>query len=192
MMGRRFATSLMARAVLAVGLVAGSFPAVAQSVEDLPVKERPRPEYDPVGLRWTNVFFYPAMGLSEVYDDNVFASEDDETDDFITILSPSLAIRSDGTRGGWQAGLNGNFGFYASEHDENYSDLSASLGGRYDVLPDGTLSLDGGYARLHEDRSSPDDAKGTEPTLYRRGNLHAGYGHRFNRLGTRLDLAALA
>src|SRR3546814_9046932 len=71
-------------------LVVGALPAVAQDPnrqEDLPVRERQRPELDPVGLRQGNVFFYPSIGVAEAYVSNVFATEKDEKDDFVTYRS---------------------------------------------------------------------------------------------------------
>lgn len=176
--------------VLGVVVCSDPQPAQAQNPEDMPVKSRPHPEYDPVGIRHGNIFFYPSLGVSESYNDNVFASESNPTSDFITVFSPSLDVRSDGTRGGWHAGLSADLGRYLSETRENYEDLSATAGVRYDALPGGTITADAGLARLHEDRSSPDDAGGTEPTEYNVAKASAGYLQRFNRLAVRLDLSA--
>lgn len=174
-------------------LAAGTLPAIAQDpakLEDLPVKERKRPELDPVGLRQGNVFFYPSIGVAEAYVSNVFATENDEKDDFVTYVTPALNVESMGTEGSWRAQVKGDFGLYASETDENFADGSASVGANYDVIADGTVSGGLGYSRLHEDRSSPDDAGGTEPTIYYRGDANAGYTHRFNRLNAGVGLTA--
>lgn len=180
----RHLTTLSVLCILAIDAQAQS-----RAPEDMPVKERPRPEYDPVGIRQGNVFFYPSMSVTEKYDDNVFADESNTKSDFITVLSPELQVRSSGTLGGWSAGLTGNFGLYASETDENYEDLSARAGGYYNTVPDGQFRVDAGYARLHESRDSPDDANGLEPTTYDRASASASYRHRFNRLSTRLELS---
>src|SRR3546814_12346108 len=89
-------------------LVVGALPAVAQDPnrqKDLPVRERQRPELDPVGLRQGNVFFYPSIGVAEAYVSNVFATEKDEKDDFVTYVTPALNVESMGTRGGWTAAV---------------------------------------------------------------------------------------
>src|SRR3546814_13592467 len=87
-----------------------------------------------------------------------------------------------GTRGGWNAAVKADLGLYASETDENFADASASAGAHYDVIADGTVDGSIGYARLHEDRSSPDDIGGSEPTVHYQGDAKLGYTHRFNRL----------
>src|SRR5438876_9205404 len=38
------------------------------------VAQRPRPELDPLGLRFGNWFLFPRIELDEVYNDNVFAT----------------------------------------------------------------------------------------------------------------------
>src|SRR3954447_8123129 len=54
------------------------------------VLERPRPEYDPLGLRFSNWFLYPKIELDEVYNDNIFATKGNRKNDFITVVSPTL------------------------------------------------------------------------------------------------------
>lgn len=174
-------------------LATGTLPAFAQDPskpEDLPVRERKRPELDPVGLRQGNVFFYPSISVAEEYDTNVYATENDETDDFITYITPALNVQSLGTQGSWWGAVKADVGLYASENDENFVDGAASLGATYDVIADGTVTGGIGFSRLHEDRSSPDDVRGSEPTVYYRGDANAGYTHRFNRLNAGIGLTA--
>lgn len=183
----------LAAALAGCLLATVAVPAVAQDPsiqEERPVRERERPELDPVGLRQDNVFFYPSIALAEEYNSNVFATETGEKSDFITYVTPALNVESMGTRGSWRAALVGNAGLYASETDENFFDAAASAGARYDVIADGTVDGSVGFSRRHEDRSSPDDVGGTEPTIYYQGDAKAGYTHRFNRLSLGADLGA--
>lgn len=180
---------LLAGAVCLIVADAGAS-ARAQSPEDMPVKERTRPEYDPVGIRQGNVFFYPSIGLSEKYNDNVFATDGNTSGDLITVVSPALAVRSDGTRGRWRAGISANIGRYADNSDEDYEDASATAGGDYDVAPDARFSLDTSFSRQHEERGSPDDAGGTDPTVYYRSTGRLAYSQTFNRLSARFELGA--
>lgn len=180
----------MALGVPGLVLTLGATPALGQAPEDLPVRERPRPDYAPIGIGLAGIFFYPSIGLSGAYNDNVDATETNRIGDLFTVLTPALSVRSDRSWGGWRAGLDGAFGLYAREPRQNYADLSATLGGTYDAAAAGVFSLDGGYARRHEDPSSPDDAGTIEPTVYYRADAGVSYRHRFNRLSVRLDLAA--
>lgn len=170
--------------------VPGHLHAQDSAPENEPVRERSRPEFDPLGIRYNNIFFYPSITIGEEYNDNIFAVDTGETSDFITTVSPELEVNSEGTRGGWRAGANGDFGFYADQSDENYYDASGIVGAYYNIVPDGELSADAGIARLHEDRSSPDDVGGIEPTVYYRALGRLGYSHRFNRLSAKADVTA--
>src|SRR5271163_1858458 len=58
------------------------------------VLDRPRPEYDPLGLRLGSFFLYPKLELGELYSDNVFATQSNKKTDFITVVSPTLDLRS--------------------------------------------------------------------------------------------------
>src|SRR5262245_66377031 len=54
------------------------------------VFQRPRPDYDPLGLRFGSWLFYPEMTVAAAYDDNIFATESDRTDDFIFTATPAF------------------------------------------------------------------------------------------------------
>jgi hypothetical protein len=157
------------------------------TVEQQTVTARQRPEYDPVGIRLGSFFFLPSLGVGESYDNNVFATESDVKNDYITVVSPRLLLKSDWGRHELHARATGDFGLYKSFTSENYNDYTAETGGRLDVAHDQALSGSASYAHLHEDRSSPDDVGGTDPTTYERAGLNARYAHKFNRLGAALE-----
>ena len=84
MINRRTARSLVP-AALALSLGA---PAVAQEVGP----------YDPLGIRAGPFLIYPSLNVSEAYNDNVFATDNDTDDDFITLISPQLRAESNFSR----------------------------------------------------------------------------------------------
>ncbi|MHB1217291.1 MAG: outer membrane beta-barrel protein [Alphaproteobacteria bacterium] len=157
------------------------------TVEQQSVTARQRPEYDPVGVRLGSFFFLPSLGVGESYDSNVFATESDLKNDYITVVSPRLLLKSDWGRHELYARATGDFGLYKSFTSQNYNDYTAETGGRLDIARDQALSGSASYANLHEDRSSPDDVGGTEPTTYERAGLNARYAQKFNRLGAALE-----
>jgi hypothetical protein len=65
------------------------------------VQDRPRPDYDPIGIRAGSFFFYPSVGLQGLYDSNVLAVDDDEEDDLAAILTPRLQVKSNFSRHSW-------------------------------------------------------------------------------------------
>lgn len=152
------------------------------------VTERPRPEYDAQGLRVGGFELFPSLTVSERFDDNIFRSSSDRDADLITEVSPRANLASDWNnhRLGFSAGA--DIGFFAFNPDENYQDYFAGIDGRLDVRRNSFFFGDATYSRLHEDRGSPDDVGGEEPTEYDLFETGAGYFHRFNRLSIRPDV----
>lgn len=60
----------------------------------LSVADRPRPEVDPLGVRFGDFFFFPRAEIDEAYNDNIFATRTGKTSAFITTLAPSFDLRS--------------------------------------------------------------------------------------------------
>ena len=104
------------------------------------VKSRPRPDYDPVGARLGGFFLYPEMSVTEIYRDNIFYTENNKTDDFITVVSPKLNLKSNWNNHALNLFADMDAGFYASNSDENYTDLRAGANGRVDIQRDMNVS----------------------------------------------------
>jgi hypothetical protein len=124
---------------------------------------------------------YPSLTIGTEYNDNIFKTEDDEEDDVIFRIRPALDLQSD-----WD---NHALGFFASADFNRYVDNTSEdttgyrflSNGRLDILRDTFATADVGVIRSFEDRGSPDDVNGDEPTeeLTIAGNL--GFNHRFAR-----------
>lgn len=65
---------------------------------NIAVRQRPRPDFEAVGLRAGAFLVYPKVELSGEFDDNIYALDADETSDTILHLRPELAIESDWSR----------------------------------------------------------------------------------------------
>lgn len=163
-------------------LIAGSClawpPATAQTTEEPAAREsRSRPEApvrDPAdaeapseGLRLGSFLVDPGISVTETYDDNIFADKFNEEGDLITIVSPTLDVRSDWQQHSLNFRAGADIAFYGENPDEDYQDAFASLNGRYDLSR--TSNIFGGldFAREHEERDSPDSPfAAVEPTTY--------------------------
>lgn len=151
------------------------------------VLERPRPDYDALGIRMGSFLVFPSVGLGESYDSNVFATTNNTKSDFYTSLSPSVVVRSD-----WNVHA---LGFsagsvtkrYASLVSENVTNLAVRGDGRLDILRDIYVSGGAGYQLLHEDRSSPDSVNGKNPVEFHVTSANLSYVHEPGRLGARID-----
>ena len=76
--------------VLAAAALTLGAPAVAQGQEVGP--------YDPLGIRAGGFLIYPSLSVSEVYDDNVFAVDNNKDDDLITLIQPGVRAVSNFSR----------------------------------------------------------------------------------------------
>jgi hypothetical protein len=146
------------------------------------VESRQRPELDPLGIRLGSFVLHPELGIEEQYNSNIFATETDEEADFITSFTPRLLLRSDWRRHQVTLRVGADAGFYADNGSEDYVDYLAGVEGRLDITGDSYLAGSADYRHLHEDRGSPDDADGDEPTELDAALLAAAYVQRFGRI----------
>jgi hypothetical protein len=153
------------------------------------VLQRPRPEYDPLGLRFGNWFFYPKFEFDEVYNDNILATKSNRRNDFISVLAPALELRTrvpevydlDLTAGA-------AIGRYARFDGESYNDGFAAADGSYNITRN-LVALGGvRVQRLHEERDSPDaPGNAAGPTQFTAATATAGLASRGLRFGWQVD-----
>ncbi len=150
----------------------------------------PRPQPKDDNLRLGSLLAYPELVLSEVYDDNIFATRSNEESDLVTVLSPSVSLVSDWERHYFRARASGDFARYRSNDSENYNDYRTSMEGRYDLSRVANVFGGLGYGKEHEERASPEDVNGIEPTTYTSTSGHAGVYRKFNANALRLGVTA--
>lgn len=185
--------------VLFGGLMLASAPTSAQTPPRSPgdrqmsepgrgdtVESRARPEYDAQGIRLGGFFLYPKLGASESYRDNVFYEDTNKNSDLETVVSPSLRLNSNWNNHKLDLFANADLGRFLNETAANYTDARAGFDGRLDIRRDMNLAGGATFARLHEDRSSPDQGSAEEPTIYRRYGPNLKFTKRFNRIETQL------
>jgi hypothetical protein len=171
----------------------GALEPAAVGPEGDTVFNRPRPDYDPLGLRIGSFLAYPSIGLSETYDSNVFAipgppNSASVRDDFFTTLTPGMSITSDWSRHAVSASIQGESKHYASLQSENVNNFTSDAQGRYDIGTNEYALLQGIYWLQHEDRDSP-DAPGTakHPIEYHVTGANFAYYRMPSRIGIRVD-----
>lgn len=151
------------------------------------VLSRPRPEYDPLGIRLGSFFLYPDVGLTETWNSNIYATPSNDKNDFITSLTPRLALKSNWNNHALNFSADSTITRYARYHSENYTDYTVAADGRLDIQRDSRLFAAGGYKIRHEPRSSPNNLGGTEPTEYQDTSALLAGEKDFNRLSFRLE-----
>ncbi|HEV2264685.1 MAG TPA: outer membrane beta-barrel protein [Stellaceae bacterium] len=151
--------------VASVALAASSHAAIAQIIgleapeatvpERQSVLQHPRPDYDPVGARLGDFFFYPSAEAEGFWNSNVFASQSHEKSDFYTSLRPAASLLSNWGSSALNFLANGEVRRYASQVGENQTNYSLVTNGRLDILHGESLSGAVGFQNAHEDRTSP-------------------------------------
>lgn len=152
----------------------------AKAVPDKLLKE-------PTGIAAGSFHVYPQFDLDGIYDDNIFKDTSNTVDDFITELSPGLSIDSDWSRHALRLEAEGDIGLYAENSDENYEDYLLAAAGRFDIGPETNLSGAVQFQNLHDDRGSPDDVRGIEPTDFEVLTGQAELRHARGRFNLRLN-----
>lgn len=153
------------------------------------IEEKPdSPEASaPDGYRWGSFLVRPELGLSLLYDSNIYATRSGEVDDSITLLSPSVDLRSQWERHKLNLSAGATGARYHTTDTENYTDYWTDLEGRYDIGERTNVFGGLGYSRDHEDRSSPDETLvGDEPTTFTSQRAHGGVAHSWGALSARI------
>ncbi len=144
---------LMASTILAAGWVTA---ATAQDAERSPV------DVD------------ASISIGPKYIDNIFDTANDKVDDVVTIVAPAVEVTGTLDRFKFGVGAEAEIGVYGDNGSEDYEDFLVTGDG--EVRLTDTITLFGGadHAWEHEERSSPDDVNGEEPTEYRDASGYAG------------------
>ena len=153
--------------------------------EDMPVKKRQQPGYEPVGIRSGSWMFNPSLTAGTFYDSNVFSSNTAQRSDIAAVIEPTLRAHSLWGRHGVDLKLNAQSTAYSQFSSLNQTNASLKGNGWLDITKDTMLLGSFQVAHLNEGvgtLSSPGNA--ISPTPY---NLMSGdvtLRKEFNRLTT--------
>jgi hypothetical protein len=133
--------SLLNALLVTTGLTAMAAPvAMAQDVENpflrgryTSVTERPQPEFDPLPIRAGAFNIRSSLGVAAEYNDNIFATPDNEETDTILRLTPEIEARSDWSVHEIAAGATVDHREYSDFGDESSTDYNVFLNGRLDA-----------------------------------------------------------
>jgi hypothetical protein len=153
------------------------------------VTARPRPDYDALGIRAGGFLIYPSTSINGQYNDNIFATNENEEDDFIFTFSPQIAVRSNFPRHSLDFTVQSDVGQYVDHTDENFWDYGAEVGGRLDITRSNRLTAAARFGREHEERDDPEDPGADvtqEPVEYYVFGGDLGFEQDFNRFNVGL------
>jgi len=147
------------------------------------ITQRTHPEYIAQGVRMGSFRFLPDVTLSELYNDNIYATHKDAKSDWINVIEPRLALRSDWHRHALNFLAADVEGLYDHKTSENYSDYLVQSDGRIDVSRNTKLAGLASYSQNHEERGDPNDqAQQTDPVVFKVQTLQAEASHQINRV----------
>jgi len=170
--------------VAAVALLAPAI-ASAQAAEadrGVGVRDRVKPEYEPLGIRAGAFTIRPEISVNAEYNDNVFASDVAEEADTIFRIVPSVSIDSNWSRNA--LGLRAKLvdWRYVDFDGEDRTDWSVDGNGRLDIGSRSSLRASAGYENTFESRQDAAAQLSPEPSEYTSVYGGVGFTHEFNRL----------
>lgn len=142
--------------------------------------------YDPIGVRAGQFFIFPTFGVFGVYDDNVFATDDDTKSDFIFNLQPQVAVQSNFSRHALNVRIGSDVAFYVQENNQDYQDFFGVVDGRLDITRNSILSGSVNGGRFHEAPDDPEDEDPEELTEIWRYGGQLSFLQLFNRFNVRV------
>jgi hypothetical protein len=165
--------------------------AIAQvSPEAVTVLDRPRPEYQAVGIPLGAFTAFPSLGAAVATTDNIFASATAAKSDIVYSIQPELVIKSNWSRNELQLYLRGDREQAQKFGTESTSSYQAGLSSQL-TAGDGKLVTTADVGRYVEPRTSTTGPIGSRrPIEYNlaQASLTAEYAFNRLRISNRLDL----
>ena len=162
---KRFKAALLRR-WLGPGLLAAlACPAIAHAQSagyfdrnnNVSVLNRPRPEWQALGVNVGTFSVFPSLTIAPEYDDNIFASSSDKQGDLVTVVNPAVLVESNWARNQVQFNAQSTSDIYASHSDQGTTDYQFAGSGRLDVLSASSISAGGGYSHSTIPRTAEDN-----------------------------------
>jgi len=146
------------------------------------VRERPRPDYDPLGLRFGGFTLHATLDLDAVHSDNIFAEETGEDEDTIFVAALRTRLQSNWSRHALAIEAGGAASMYDEFASEDHETAFAGVSGRLDIGSRSNLSARARVAQEIEPRNDPDaPGQGIPLVEYERSELAVSAQHTFNR-----------
>jgi hypothetical protein len=169
------------------------FQAFAQETsQNVSVRDRPRPEYDPIGLRFGGFDLNARLDAGVTYTDNLFALPSGQAEsDVYYQVSPSARLSSHWSRHALALSAGYTHTFFTDHSSESSDTGYVGADGRLDVGVNTHINAAARYARAVEPRTNPDALTGGRPVEYTVGQASLSAQHTFNRfrVGAGVDTA---
>ncbi len=150
--------------------------------EQLGVRDRSQPEFDPVPYRIDGVEIMPSINIDTFYDSNIFAVRD-ASDDLIIRVRPKLAASTKFGNFNITTAAEVDHRQYLSTDSQSTTDFTLGLRGRYDIGRESQIYIGTRIGQKTEDRTDPASPLNLQqPVQYRFASAFFGAAQNFNRL----------
>lgn len=169
-MSGRYLSMMCALGSALAGSIAFAAPAAAQSSglrtaqdatvdlfardRSIPVRQRPRPEYEALGLPLGAFTAFPKLEAGLESNNNIYATSSGEISDEIWRVRPEVSLASNWPRHSLSAYARASLNRYQDYDTENSNDWSTGAATQLDFARRTTLALGADFARAAEPRSS--------------------------------------
>jgi hypothetical protein len=158
-----------------------------------PSAPQARSEFDPIGLRMGDFFWFPRAELDEAYNSNVFATATSPTYDLITALTPSFDLQSNFPRNALNLHAGSLVQVYADHPAQNTQDGLITMDGRLDVTAGSSLYGTAQVGHQHISYGSPNlPGDVAQPVTYWDYTATAGYAQGGRRFSYQVDVGVTA
>jgi hypothetical protein len=155
---------------------------------DLGVLDRPRPEYDALGMPVSAFLLYPRLNVVTGYNDNIFAGDTNIKGAGFVQLQPSASLRSQWSQHELDLNTHASINRYFNQGSEDTEDYGAALNGRLDVLASTKITGGGSYDLETEPREAETSTRNTlNPVQFGLWTAQLSGSHQFNRLQVSLS-----
>lgn len=146
------------------------------------MRDRPRPEYDPLGKRFGGFNLNASLDLGVTHTDNLFAEETGEDEDTIYTAGLRGVLSSNWSRHAMELEAGGTTLSHDEFSNEDHDTYFAAARGRLDIGSTSNVSARARIAHEAEARNDPDaPAQGIPLVEFDRTDLAISAQHRFNR-----------
>ncbi len=158
-------------------------------------------DYKPQGVAVGLFNIYPKIELRYHDDKNIYATQTNEIDDNITLIVPSLDIKSEWANHAFELFGSLEDASYKNQRDEDYQDHLIGTKGRLDIIEDQYLFFEAKQKRGHEERGSANELRGAsqaqvdldptllgrEPVKFRQTSANLGFAREISIITLRLE-----
>jgi len=159
--------------------------------QNVSVLQRPRPDYEAMGLHLGGFMVYPTMGVAATYDDNIYALPSNVAiplglkgprSDEIFTLSPQINFKSTWSRDSVAGYVRLSQDIYDQHPNEDATQYGAGLNGQVDLGTSTTITAGADYGHYVVPRSSATYGVTLKRLEFDFTALNAELAHEFNRV----------